>query len=91
MYSNELKILDFCREAAERCRRMETRQAKHLASIGFDSGTRLPLWYDDGVVEVPSRVTSLADIMSVVPENWDRHYEITVIYQDQILGVVLRP
>jgi hypothetical protein len=84
-------LTDNVYELVQRMRRVETRQAKYLASIGFESGTRMPLWFDDGVVEVPSRVTSLADIMSVVPEDWDRDYEITILFQGQVVGAVLRP
>jgi hypothetical protein len=84
-------LSDSVYEIVQRLRRVETRQAKWLASIGFDSGTRMPLWHDDGVIELPSRVTSFADIMSVVPEDWDRDYEITILFNGQVMGAVLRP
>jgi hypothetical protein len=78
-------------ECVDRLRRIETRQAKYLNSIGFDTGARMPLWFDDGVIEIPSRATSMADILSVVPEDWDRDYEITVLFQGHVMGAVLRP
>src|ERR1700741_4980089 len=80
-------LLGYAREAAERCRRIETKQTKHLVSIGFDTGSQMPLWHDDGPVGVPSRATSLVDIMSVVPIDWDREYEITVLFKGHFLGV----
>jgi hypothetical protein len=84
-------LMDYAREAAERTRRIETRLTKWLVSEGFETGSQLPVWYDDGVVEVPSRATSLTDIQSVVPIDWDRDYEITVMFRGHVLGVVLRP
>ena len=86
-----LTTLDYAREAAERSRRIETRLTKYLASIGFETGSRTPLWYDDGVVSIPSRATSLVDILSVVPDSWDRNYEITVVHKSDVIGCVLKP
>ena len=91
MNASLTEIARDAREACDRLRRVETRQAKYLASIGFDTGARMPLWHDDGVIELPSRATSMADIMSVVPEDWDRDYEIIVLFQGQVVGAVLRP
>lgn len=77
-------------EAVDRTRRIETRQAKYLTSIGFDAGVRRPLWAD-GAVEVPSPASSIVDVLSVVPDAWDKEDEIEVTYRGQLLGVVLKP
>ena len=84
-------LMDYCKEAAERTRRIETRLTKWLVAQGFETGSSMPIWYDDGVVEVPSRATSLADCLAVIPEDWDRDYEITVMFGGHVLGVVLKP
>lgn len=78
-------------EAVDRTRRIETRQAKHLTALGFETGARKPIWKGGvvGVVEVPSLATSLVDIISVIPELWDD--EVEVEYREQRLGWVLRP
>ena len=82
---------DFAKEAAERARRIETRLTRFMIASGVDTGGLMPVWCDDGYIEVPSRAASLTDIASVIPENWDRDYEIAVMFQDRMIGIVLRP
>ena len=85
------EVLGYLRQVEKRLCRIETRITKQMIAQGIDTGARMPLWFDDGVIEIPARATSMADIMSVVPEDWDRDYEITVLFQDQVVGAVLRP
>ena len=91
MNASLTEIARDAREAVDRLRRVETRQAKWLASIGFEAGTRMPLWHDDGVIDLPNRATSFSDIVSVIPEDWDRDYEIAVVFRGEVVGSVLRP
>ena len=77
-------------EAVDRARRIETRQARYLTSIGFDTGVRRPVWVD-GAVEVPSPAASIVDVLSVVPDVWDKEDLIDVTYRGRCLGSVLKP
>lgn len=78
-------------ETVDRTRRIETRQAKYLESIGFDTGVRKPIWNDRGFVEVPSVSTSLTDCLSVIPLAWDKEDEVFVVFRGRNLGSVLKP
>jgi hypothetical protein len=85
------ELMTLVREGVDRSRRIETRLTKYLASIGFETGSRKPVWVSDGVVEAPSPACSIVDCLAVVPEDWDRDDEIAVMFRGQLLGCVLKP
>jgi hypothetical protein len=90
-YVREPTVPEYLRKVEQRLCRIETRLTKQMVAQGIDTGARMPLWFDDGVIEIPHRSTSFSDILSVVPEDWDRDYEITVLFQGHVMGAVLRP
>ena len=77
-------------ECVDRMRRVETRQAKHLTALGFETGVRKPLWAE-GTIEAPSPAISLMDCVSIIPSNWENDLEAPVLYRGRLLGYVLRP
>ena len=88
------ELTTLVKDIADRARRVETRQAKYLESIGFETGVRKPVWVqtnDGASIEVPSPATSLVDCLSVVPPLWDQDEEIDVTYRGTLLGSVLKP
>lgn len=78
------------KEIADRCRRMETRLTKFLEQQGFDTRVKRPEW-SKGTVEVPSDSCSIKDILSVVPDNWDRDKEIIVIHKGKEVMALYLP
>jgi hypothetical protein len=55
-------------EMKDRLRRMETRLVKLFEHLGLDTERKLPD-YGSGVVNIPSMMTSIEDIMRALPEG----------------------
>lgn len=64
-----MSLEQMARETLDRTRRIETRQASHLESIGFNTKTQRPVWYEDGSVVIPSMDCSIKDILAAVPPD----------------------
>lgn len=83
-------LIKLVQESVDRTRRIETRLTKYLTSIGFETGAKRPEWVD-GAIEAPSVATSLADLLSVIPEGWGEEDEVTVMFRGQPIGGILKP
>lgn len=70
------------KEIQDRLRRIETRLTKYLESVGFETNIRRPT-FRDGMIVVPSLMTTLADCVNVVPDGWDKGEEIFVEHKHQ--------
>ena len=70
------------REATDRLRRLETKITRLCEHFDIDTGARVPNWRD-GVIVVHSPMTSIKDLLSVVPEDWDREQEIVVEHKHE--------
>ena len=82
--------LALLQEVVDRTRRTETRLTKYLEAIGFVTGARKPVW-QGGAIEVPSPATSLTDILSVVPDTWNRQTPTcSSLCHGHTLGYVLK-
>lgn len=76
-------------ECVDRTRRIETRQAKHLTAMGFETGVRKPIW-SEGTIDAPSPAISVLDCVSIIPTSWEAELEVPVLFRGRILGYVLR-
>lgn len=87
--SEELK------EVRDRLRRMETRLVKLMEHMGFDSERKLPdfrtrpLGNDRaGIVEVPSTMVSIEDIVNAIPKDWDPMQQVRVMHKGELVCYV---
>jgi hypothetical protein len=76
-------------EVVDRARRIETRQAKHLTALGFETGVRKPVW-EEGTIDAPSPAISLLDCIATIPPVWDDELEVPVLFRGRLLGYVLK-
>lgn len=80
---------DETKEVLDRMRRMETRITKYLESQGFDTGVKRPTW-EGGKVSIPSLSCSIKEALSVVPTDWDKDDEITIVHKgDEVAHIYL--
>lgn len=83
-------MTDQIKEIADRCRRMETRLTKFLEIQGFDTKTQKPVW-KHGVIDIPSMLCGVSDILAVVPSDWNRDDELIVIHKGEEVMCLFLP
>jgi hypothetical protein len=72
-------------EVLDRTRRIEIRLTRLMEALNVETGVYRPVW-DDGVVLVPSHMSSLADCMKVIPGNWPKDREVPLVMKDQVIA-----
>lgn len=72
------------KEILDRCRRIETRLTRWLESQGVETRSMRPVWRR-GVIHVHSIDTSLRDMLSVVPADWDRQQAVLVYLHEHMV------
>lgn len=76
------------KEVLQRVRRLETRVTMYLESQGFDTQVQRPKWdADRKTVALPSRATSLKDILAVIPK--DTKGEIDLEFETEVLATLV--
>jgi hypothetical protein len=81
---------EVAKETLDRARRIETRLTKFMEHQGFDTKVGRPVW-NEGVVELPSKSSSVTDMLSVVPPGWPADVPIQVRHKEHFLFTVCRP
>lgn len=72
------------KEILDRCRRIETRLTRWLEQQGFDTRSMRPIWRR-GTVHIHSLDTSVRDILSVVPKDWNDRDPVLIYLQDRFV------
>lgn len=72
-------------EIRDRTRRIEMRLTTLMEAQNIETGVHRPVW-SNGVVHIPSRMSSLRDVLAAVPETWPRDREIELRMKDVVLG-----
>lgn len=75
------------KEIQDRARRIETRLTKFMEQQGFDTGVARP-WFHDGRVRIPSRASSIIDILGVIPAEWVEQ-EVEIFEQDELVAIIV--
>jgi len=78
------------KEVLDRMRRVETRITKFLESQGFDTRVRRQT-FEDGTINIPSLACSIKEALSVVPAEWDKADELTIVHKDELVMNVYLP
>jgi hypothetical protein len=72
-------------ETLERVRRIEMRLTLLMEAQNIETGVYRPTW-QNGTIIVPSRMSSLNDVLRVVPGNWPKDHEIILVMKNEIIG-----
>jgi len=77
------KIID--RDDIEiRLRRIETRLTKYMEWQGFDIQALKPTWRD-GRINIPSVGTPLKEILTTIPESWDKNEDVWIYHRGKFV------
>lgn len=76
---------DPTQETLERVRRIEMRLTLLMEAQNIETGVYRPTW-QDGTISVPSRMSSLKDVLRVVPDDWPKDREIVLVMKNEVIG-----
>lgn len=76
---------DLTLETLERVRRIEMRLTLLMEAQNIETGVYRPTW-QNGTILVPSRMSSLKDVLRVVPIDWPRDREIVLVMKNEVIG-----
>ena len=83
-------IINMIMEIRDRARRTETRLTMMMESQGIPTRVVRPSWRDSSWVWVPSHSTSIGDILSVIPKDWNPDDEVVVkLSTGELCGILL--
>lgn len=74
-------------EIVQRCRRIETRLTRLLETEGISTGIQRPWWMEEGLVMIPSPMTTIDAILKVIPYGWPK--QVQVVLKEEQPHIVL--
>lgn len=77
------------KEITDRTRRIETRLTRYIEAQGVETGAHKPRWKQGGIVAIPTMVTSLADILGVIPKGYEG--DVDLVFRGHVVASLYLP